>query len=56
MLSENLKTQMHILREKKILYLAGDVKNGIYRQASIAAGEGVRAAMRIAHYLQENES
>ena len=37
----------------KGLYLVGDVKNGQYRQAAIAAGEGLRAAMQIYHSLEE---
>ena len=29
------------------LYFVGDVKNGLYRQAAIAAGDGLRVAMEI---------
>jgi thioredoxin reductase len=35
----------------KGLYFVGDVKNGLYRQAAIAAGDGLRAAMQIYHSL-----
>jgi thioredoxin reductase len=37
------------LIDKKVegLYFIGDVKNGLYRQAAIAAGDGLRAAMDI---------
>lgn len=38
------------------IYFAGDVKNGIYRQAAIAAGDGLRAAMEIYHKLNSEAS
>lgn len=34
------------------LHLIGDVRNGLYRQASISVGNGIEAAMHIAKYLQ----
>ena len=34
------------------LYLIGDVKNGLYRQAAIAAGDGLRVAMDIYFKLE----
>ncbi len=33
------------------LYMIGDVRNSLYRQASISVGNGVEAAMRIARHL-----
>ena len=42
-------------RNVKGLYLVGDVKNGLYRQAAIAAGDGLRAAMEIYHNLNLEE-
>jgi thioredoxin reductase (NADPH) len=38
------------------IYFAGDVKNGLYRQAAIAAGDGLRAAMEIHHILNTEAS
>lgn len=48
-----LKNARRLEQEGK-LYWIGDVTNGLYRQTSIAVGDGVRAAMRIYQYLKEN--
>jgi thioredoxin reductase len=39
-------------KDVKDLYFIGDVKNGLYRQAAIAAGDGLRAAMDIYFKLE----
>ncbi|MBU0973742.1 MAG: NAD(P)/FAD-dependent oxidoreductase [Proteobacteria bacterium] len=41
--------------EKGILHFVGDVKNGLFRQAAIAVGDGVRAGMLIHQTIEENE-
>jgi thioredoxin reductase len=46
-LSENLKMSLSEIEDETIFF-AGDVRNGIYRQASISAGDGIKTAMKIA--------
>lgn len=41
------------LETKGRLHFAGDVRNGLERQTAIAAGDGLRAAMRIGRLLRE---
>jgi thioredoxin reductase len=43
----------HNLENQGILYQIGDVCNGIYRQTSIAAGQGILTAMKIYHLVRE---
>jgi len=51
-LSTRLEAIVSELESKGILYFAGDVKNGIFRQTSIAVGDGVKAAMKICRKLE----
>ena len=41
------------LEERGALYFIGDVKNGLFRQTAIAAGDGLLAAMRAYQFLKE---
>lgn len=47
MLSGDLIKALDKLESEGVLYRAGDVKNGILRQASVAIGDGIKAAMAI---------
>lgn len=51
--SENLKKNLGKLQKSKMLYMIGDVKNDIYRQTAIAAGDGIKSAMEIYKKLKE---
>ena len=52
-LSDAFLQQAQALEEQGLLYMIGDVKNGLYRQTSIAVGQGVMAAMKIYRYMKE---
>jgi thioredoxin reductase len=47
-LSRYLEANLDELQKRGKVYLVGDVRGDRYRQAAIAAGEGIRAAMSIA--------
>ncbi|MBT7617314.1 MAG: NAD(P)/FAD-dependent oxidoreductase [Calditrichaeota bacterium] len=46
-ISKDLSLKISDLEEKGLLHFIGDVRNGIFRQASIAAGQGIHAAMAL---------
>ena len=47
----SIANQLEELQKRGLLCLAGDVKNGAFRQTAIAAGDGVRAGMLISNTL-----
>jgi thioredoxin reductase (NADPH) len=51
-LSESLWQSIAELERRGVLHRIGDVKNGIYRQAAIAVGDGILAAMQIIKALE----
>jgi len=52
-LSEDVKRRESELVAVGQLYFVGDVKNGLFRQVAIAAGDGLRAAMQIYAKLEK---
>lgn len=46
-LSHEINSNRQTLEEKGVFYIIGDAANGIYRQTSIAVGNGIEAAMKI---------
>jgi thioredoxin reductase (NADPH) len=54
-LSSRLKREIDKNRENTGIYLAGDVKNDIFRQITIAAGDGIKVAMKIYDKVKGND-
>ena len=52
-LSEEVRRDVPALEARRELFFTGDVRNGILRQASIAAGQGTHAAMSVAAMLRD---
>lgn len=55
--AQRAKSTLHSIEQPRLpgLYLAGDVRGGDFRQAGIAAGEGLKAAMLAERYLKERK-
>jgi thioredoxin reductase len=55
-LSSGLKTHYNKLLKSNRLLLIGDVKNEIYRQTAICAGDGIKAAMNIFQQIRSESN
>lgn len=55
-LSDGIRQRQRELVESGRLFFIGDVKNDLYRQVAIAAGDGLRAAMQIYSRIQNENS
>jgi len=53
-LSKDLSRLRGQLEQSGLLYLAGDVANGSFRQVGIAVGDGIRAAMKMVKKIGES--
>ncbi len=53
--SGDLRDQFGALQISGCLHIIGDVKNGAFRQAAIAVGEGILTGMKIYHQFKESE-
>jgi len=53
-ISSSVKKCAAEYEKKGILHFVGDVKNGLFRQAAIAVGDGISAGMAIHHRILEN--
>lgn len=51
--SDRLNNHKNRLVTDSLLYMIGDVNNGVFRQTAIAVGDGIKAAMKIAAKLKE---
>lgn len=51
-LSGRIRDELEKLQRMHLLYMIGDVKNGIYRQVAIAVGDGIKSAMEIHEKLR----
>jgi len=50
-LPEDMLLRREKLEQEGLIYVIGDVKNGMVRQTAVAAGDGIRAAMMIVEKL-----
>ncbi len=54
-IAPKLREGLAVLTEQGRIHFAGDVRRGRYRQAAIAAGDGLLAAMKIVEQLKEKQ-